>query len=115
MDFFLTERGGTPPPPSRTAGSKKPNGKKLTERGGTPPPSRTISVTGVFETFPKVAVNLILGLIWTFGTTRSHNYEIAIAISMKSGPTKQHSSPLERVATTVKCRHLNCNLDAKQL
>ena len=53
MDFFLTERGGTPPPPSRTAGSKKPNGKKLTERGGTPPPpSRTNSVTGVFETFP---------------------------------------------------------------
>ena len=51
MDFFLTERGGTPPP-SRTAGSKKPNGKKLAERGGTPPPSQTISVTGVFETFP---------------------------------------------------------------
>ena len=25
-------------PPSRTVGSKKPNGKKLTERGGTPPP-----------------------------------------------------------------------------
>ena len=53
IDFFLTERGGTPPPPSRTAGSKKPNGKKLTERGGPPPPpSRTISVTGVFETSP---------------------------------------------------------------
>ena len=35
MDFFLTERGGTPPP--RTVGSRKPNGKKLTEKGGTPP------------------------------------------------------------------------------
>ena len=36
--FFLIGKGGYPPPPSRTAGSKKPNGKKLTERGGTPPP-----------------------------------------------------------------------------
>ena len=34
MDFFLTERGVPPPP--RTVGSRKPNGKKLTEKGGTP-------------------------------------------------------------------------------
>ena len=31
MDFFLTEKGGTSPPPPRTVGSRKPNGKKLTE------------------------------------------------------------------------------------
>ena len=36
--FFLNGKGGYSPPPSRTVGSKKPNGKKLTERGGTPPP-----------------------------------------------------------------------------
>ena len=33
MDFFLTGRGGNPPPLN---GNGKPSGKKLTEMGGTP-------------------------------------------------------------------------------
>ena len=53
-DFFLTEKGGTPSPPSRKAAGQKVNGKKLAEKGGTPSPpllSRKFSVTRVLEHF----------------------------------------------------------------
>ena len=33
---------------------------------------------------------------------------------MKCGPTKQQRRTLERVATTVKCRRLNCDLENKK-
>ena len=34
---------------------------------------------------------------------------------MKCGPTKQQISPVERVATTVICRRLNCHLENKKV
>ena len=50
VDFFLMERGGYSTLPLTDG----PLPKKLTERGGTPlPPSRTISGTRIIEPFPK--------------------------------------------------------------
>ena len=46
--FFLNGKGGYPPspPPPRTVGSRKPNGKKLTEKGGTPPSTESFRAGG---------------------------------------------------------------------